>query len=89
MAEVLYLSNSIYHKIREEILFIDEMINKPYDKENRDTMRVFTLFEIVKNDTVQCISDLKLRSRWSYWVTSNKHAPYGAKYTAEITDDDF
>jgi hypothetical protein len=76
-------------KNSEKILLIDQTIHRPYDKENHDTIKVFTIFEVVKNDTVPCISDFKKRNKWIYVVTSEKHHPYGAKYTAEVSDDDF
>jgi hypothetical protein len=73
----------------EQILFIDKWINDPYDREIRDTMTAFKTIEVVKDDTVRCVSDFKKREKWEYVVTSSKHPPYGAKYTAEVSDNDF
>jgi len=73
----------------EQLIFVDEAWYSGSENKPPDTMRVFTLFEPVKNDSVHTVSNFKLGNKWSYLVTSTKSDSRAAKYTAEITDNDF
>ena len=73
----------------EQLIFVDEGWYSGSENKPPDTLREFTLFEAVKNDSIQTVSNFKLGNKWSYLVTSTKSDSRAAKYTAEITDNDF